>query len=205
MVRVRHPGAVDKASIRAAHRSARRGIEADAQSLLQTYRDLAGTIGLPEGPGAILAGFVPVRDEPPILALLSDAERRGMRVLVPRTRQGGGLAWLDWSSRAVLGPDRHGLTAPLGEPVHARLADAMAILVPALAVDHAGFRVGQGGGYYDRVLDGLARWPTGPLRIAVVHPAEVLGQPAPREPHDQTVDVILTQLGWIECGQGLAR
>jgi 5-formyltetrahydrofolate cyclo-ligase len=68
------------------------------------------------------------------------------------------------------------------------------VLVPALAVDTLGTRLGQGGGYYDATLPQLD--PGVPI-IAVVHDDEVLDasvEPLPCEPHDVPVDGALTPL-----------
>jgi 5-formyltetrahydrofolate cyclo-ligase len=71
--------------------------------------------------------------------------------------------------------------------------------VPALAVDGAGTRLGQGGGSYDRAL---ARLGAGARRLvlAVVHDDEVLAGPLPREPHDVGVDGALTPSGLVLFG-----
>jgi len=67
------------------------------------------------------------------------------------------------------------------------------VLVPALAVDRSGTRLGRGGGWYDRALGHLA---PGSVVLAVVYPQEVWPAGAlPRENHDQSVDGVLTWFG----------
>ncbi len=83
------------------------------------------------------------------------------------------------------------------------LAACALVLVPALAVDRRGTRLGQGGGSYDRVLARLAAADDGPRRplvLAVVHDDEVLDDVLPREPHDQGVDGALTPSGVVLLG-----
>ena len=73
---------------------------------------------------------------------------------------------------------------------------AEAIVAPALAVGTDGARLGQGGGWYDRVL--AHRLPQTPV-IAMVFQDEVYDavvRPLPVEPHDQRVDIIATPAGW---------
>lgn len=65
--------------------------------------------------------------------------------------------------------------------------DVAVIIIPALAVGQDLFRLGRGGGYYDRALAELARYPRGPFRLALVYAAEVLDA-VPREAHDEPVD-----------------
>jgi 5-formyltetrahydrofolate cyclo-ligase len=82
----------------------------------------------------------------------------------------------------------------LAEPAGRRLGpDAIAradvLVVPALAVDRAGRRLGQGGGSFDRAL---ARARPDALVVALVHDDEVSSGPLPVEPHDRAVDVVVT-------------
>ncbi len=148
---------------------------------------------------ATLAGFLPAPGEPDVRQCLAQAWARGAHVVVPRTLPDCGLEWLAWTPDAPLQPDRHGLQAPTGHSAEVALqgaAGAVVMLVPALAVDRRGTRLGHGAGYYDRVLSRLPRWPSGPLRVAVVHPQELLDEPLPVEPHDEPVDAVLTSRGW---------
>lgn len=68
------------------------------------------------------------------------------------------------------------------------LREADAILLPGLAFDLTGNRLGQGGGWYDRALENL---PAGVLRIGVCFDFQLV-ETLPREPHDQPVSVIVT-------------
>ena len=72
------------------------------------------------------------------------------------------------------------------------------VLLPALAVDGAGTRLGQGGGHYDRTLALLpSTRPGRPVLAAVVRDPELLPAGAlPREAHDVPVDAALTPSGW---------
>jgi 5-formyltetrahydrofolate cyclo-ligase len=83
------------------------------------------------------------------------------------------------------------------------------LLVPALAVDRAGRRLGRGGGYYDRALARLADDPIDgtavdpPDRVAVVallHDGEILDA-IPTDPWDRPVTAAVTPHGWFDLGQ----
>lgn len=74
-----------------------------------------------------------------------------------------------------------------------RLADADVVLVPALAVDRSGVRLGRGGGSYDRALP-RARGPV----VALLHEGELVDV-LPAEPHDVRVDAVALPSGLVPC------
>ena len=122
----------------------------------------------------------------------------GVRVLLPVIRDDGGLGW-GWDSDDLVPRDhRLAIPEPPADPALGDGADGLAaagcavLLIPALGIGADGYRLGQGGGYYDRLL---AHVPVhvdgGPLRVAVVHDDELLDT-VPHEPHDQPVDAVLT-------------
>lgn len=85
------------------------------------------------------------------------------------------------------------------EPLDPRVADAAEIdvaLIPGLAFDVSGGRIGYGGGVYDRLLPQLR---AGTLRIALAYDFQVSRAPLPQEAHDLTVDYIVTEKQWIDC------
>lgn len=137
-----------------------------------------------------VAAYLSFGGEPgtgPLLALLA---ARGVETIVPISLDGGALDWV------LLEPGAALTTTPLGipEPSGPRLGpDALAsaglAIVPALAVDHTGHRLGRGAGYYDRVLATISA----PI-CAVVHADELVPH-VPHEPHDVPVDLVLTPAG----------
>jgi 5-formyltetrahydrofolate cyclo-ligase len=143
-------------------------------------------------PPAVVAAYVGIGTEPPTLPLLAALEALGVRVLLPVVRPGGTLDWSDAPAGSARPAGALGLLEPVGAllgPDAVRGAGLM--LVPALAVDRRGTRLGRGAGYYDRALAGWAR--TVPL-LAVVFDDEVVEE-LPVEPHDQPVDGALTPSG----------
>jgi 5-formyltetrahydrofolate cyclo-ligase len=140
--------------------------------------------------GACVAAFVGVRGEPPTLPLLDSLRARGTQVLLPRLLDDMDLAWVEYAGREALREGPRGLLEPAGPALAATaVGRAEVVLVPALAVDRRGRRLGQGGGSYDRALP-----RAGGLRIAVVYADEVLDE-VPVEPHDAVVDGVLTEDG----------
>jgi 5-formyltetrahydrofolate cyclo-ligase len=120
--------------------------------------------------------------------------KAGVRVLLPVVLPDGVLDWTEDAGEANQLPSR-GIGGP--EPIGPRLGpeavrEVDVMLIPALAVDTLGRRLGQGVGYYDRVLAMLS--PAIPV-IALVHEEEVLDaavEPIPTEPHDLPVHAVAT-------------
>jgi 5-formyltetrahydrofolate cyclo-ligase len=143
---------------------------------------------LPEmGMAGTVAAYYSIGTEPDTRRLLYALWKRGTYVLLPLLQPDGELDWASYEGPDSLVPGPHGLLEP-GEP--ARGADAVAradvVLVPALAVDASGNRLGRGGGSFDRAL---AR--VGPLIpvIALLYDEELLDA-IPAEPHDRPVNAI---------------
>jgi 5-formyltetrahydrofolate cyclo-ligase len=130
----------------------------------------------PTGAPGRIAAYLSVGTEPPTLPLMALLVERGHEVLVPVCESGFRLQWVRWMPGIELVPSPW---APVDEPVGRRLPldimeEVAGILLPALAVDRAGNRLGKGGGYYDRflaTLDGLGHRPA---TAAVVFEHELL-------------------------------
>jgi 5-formyltetrahydrofolate cyclo-ligase len=120
--------------------------------------------------------------EPPTPALAQMLHARGVRVIVPEMLADRDLDWHELRADGTEGPSL-GLGA---------VAAAQLIVVPALAVDHLGTRLGQGGGSYDRAL---ARRRPDAVIVAVLHDGEYAGRRLPREGHDIRVHGVITPTG----------
>ena len=131
-----------------------------------------------------IAAYYSVGAEPDTRGLLFALWKRGSYVLLPLLRPDGDLDWASYEGPESLVPGPRGLLEP-GEPPRGpgAVARADVVLVPALAVDRAGNRLGRGGGSYDRALARVG--PLVPL-IALVYDAELLDR-VPAEPHDVKV------------------
>jgi 5-formyltetrahydrofolate cyclo-ligase len=147
--------------------------------------------------GMTVSCFLSLPTEPGTAALIEDLVKRGASVLVPRVT-GQRLDWLLLAAGQAVAPGPFGILEPLGDPVgqgSGPLAGCTALFVPALAVDERGYRLGQGGGFYDRALaDVPAHDRGGPLRVAVVFEEEILPR-VPTDAHDCRVDLALTEAG----------
>ena len=75
------------------------------------------------------------------------------------------------------------------------IADLDLVITPSLALDQWGYRLGHGGGYYDRFIAAGMVQNKCPLFVAPQRAAFVQNEPLPREDYDMTVDVIVTENG----------
>ena len=148
--------------------------------------------------GSTVCAYAPVGTEPGSIEMLDMLRRRSARVLLPiaRTTPDGTPTRLRWGEYrpSTLVSGRWGLLEP-PEPwlPESALAEAALVIVPALAVDRRGARLGRGRGFYDRSLDG--RNPQAHL-IAMVRDAEFVHE-LPAEPHDVPMTHALTPRGGL--------
>lgn len=158
-----------------------------AEGIAATARFSGLTAGL-----RCCAAYVDVRGEPGTRPLLRALHNTGVRVLLPIVGDDRRLLWGEYAGPGTLAPGRFGLLEPTG-PLPDTGADldaltmAQLLIVPALAVDSHGVRLGRGAGYYDRLL---ARLP-GHRAVAVLYDDELL-EAVPAEPHDRPVHAVLT-------------
>nr|BFD84310.1 5-formyltetrahydrofolate cyclo-ligase [Streptomyces sp. Xyl84] len=152
---------------------------------------------LPELAGArTVAAYVSVGAEPGTLALLDALRARGARVLLPVLLPDNDLDWGAYAGEGSLARVRHGGRMTLFEPVGRRLGpDAVTaadvVLLPGLAADARGMRLGRGGGSYDRVLARLERADAHPALVVLLYDREVV-EHVPAEPHDRPVQAVVT-------------
>jgi len=178
--------AVDKPALRRALLSRRAALPA-----LERERIAATAVEvlLPRVHGPV-AAYLSVGTEPgtgPLLEALA-----GHDVLLPVLLPDGDLDWSRAGNGVAPGP--HGLLEPCGPRLgRDAIGSCVLVVVPALAVDRAGYRLGRGGGSYDRVL---AR--TRAEVVALLHDGEAVTA-LPVEPHDRPVTAFLTP------GRGLVQ
>lgn len=184
---------VIKRAVRARIRAERRLRSAEQRAA--DARSLAAVVlELPEVATArCVAVYASMPGEPETEPLRRALRETGTRVLLPIVLDDGMLDWADDDGGTLVEPKGFGGPEPAGPRLGVdgiRLAQL--VLVPALAVDTLGHRLGQGAGYYDRALRLLAHWV--PV-IAAVHDSEVFDaaiEPVPVEPHDVPVDAVVT-------------
>ena len=170
-----------KAALRAQILARRSALPADQRSAAGTLiRDAVLAEPQVQMAGTI-AAYYSIGAEPGTHGLVFALWKRGSYVLLPVLRPDGDLDWASYEGPDSMVPGPRGLLEP-GEPPRGvdAVARADAVLVPALAVDGAGRRLGRGGGSYDRALARVG--PLVPL-IALVYDDELVEQ-VPTEGHD---------------------
>jgi len=143
---------------------------------------------------ATVAAYVSVGREPGTGVLLDALTRAGKRVILPLLQPDNDLDWAVYTGADSLVAAGRGLLEPDGPPLGLdAIATADVVVVPGLAVDLTGLRLGRGGGSYDRAL---GRVPVGTFTCVVLNDAEVLDA-VPAAPHDRRVTAAVTELRLI--------
>jgi 5-formyltetrahydrofolate cyclo-ligase len=189
----------DKRMLRRGFLTVRNGLTAD--DVRKTAAALATrALELPELARAhTVAAYVSVGSEPGTFALLDALHARGVRVLLPVLMADNDLDWGAYAGADSLVRVQHGGKMALLEPAGERLGPeavlgADAVLLPGLAVDARGMRLGRGGGSYDRVLARLERAGADPALVVLLYDTEVV-QRVPEEAHDRPVHAVVTPSG----------
>ncbi|HEX3613769.1 MAG TPA: 5-formyltetrahydrofolate cyclo-ligase [Sporichthyaceae bacterium] len=181
-----------KGDLRAAASARRRALSPDQRRAVADAL-CEQALGLPWADTVAL--YVSFGSEPGTGPLLAALRERGTRVLLPVVLPDRSLDWAVDDGSAV--PGVRGIPEPIGARLGpAGIATADLVLLPGLAADRAGNRLGRGGGSYDRALP--LRRPQVPA-IVLLHPWEVVAA-LPTDPHDVPVDAALTADGLVPLG-----
>jgi len=164
---------------------------AAARARLEAY----GLTFLEPAPGAIVSGFSAIRDEIDPAQLLARLHREGFRLCLP-VMEGKGLplVFRAWSPGDAMGRVQWGIAEPLPDK---SVLEPDIVLVPLLAFDAQGYRLGYGGGFYDRTL----------ARLRAIKPVVAVGvaydelkvDAVPHLHYDQPLDWVLTPSGPMRC------
>ncbi|MEZ5459018.1 MAG: 5-formyltetrahydrofolate cyclo-ligase [Steroidobacteraceae bacterium] len=152
-------------------------------------------------PARRIAGYLAGPDEFDPAPLMAAAHDQGARLFVPRLSRvhpaGMGFAPL----APPLRHNRYGLLEPVAAPCISLLQMDL-VLVPLVAFDARGFRLGMGGGFYDRALAYRRRrqhW-RGPLLLGLAFGTQQVDR-IPELPWDVRLDAILTENGWLKSAE----
>ncbi|MGW5303861.1 5-formyltetrahydrofolate cyclo-ligase [Streptomyces griseoluteus] len=146
-----------------------------------------------------VAAYVSVGTEPGTAELLETLRLRGTLVLLPVLLPDDDLDWGPYTGPGSLAAVRRAGRMELAEPAGPHLGpdavtEADVVLLPGLAVDGRGMRLGRGGGSYDRVLARLERAGARPALVVLLYDTEVVAR-VPAEAHDRPVHAVVTPTG----------
>jgi len=132
-----------------------------------------------------VTSYISVGDEPSTYEINQELISQGVTLLLPRVA-GKALQWVGWNGDSRTLKETRGLLEPIGKERN-DLSDVDVMIVPALHIDQDGYRIGQGGGYYDRTMPKMPGW-----KVGVVYPGEITGDLLPREEWDVRLSAAAT-------------
>lgn len=150
---------------------------------------------------ANVAGYWAVRGELPLNLAVASLARRGQYYFLPVLDEGRRLRFAEYRNGAALRSNRFGIPEPEIPPAEPREPrDMDVILLPLLAFDRHGHRLGTGGGWYDTTLAFLrdSPRPAAPLLVGIGYAFQEVGA-IPAETWDVRLDYIATDAELIAC------
>jgi 5-formyltetrahydrofolate cyclo-ligase len=137
----------------------------------------------------VIASYISYGDEPNTIDLNKAILKSGKKLLLPRINSDTdvpSLDWVQWHGDTSQLTSRGKILEPIGEADN-EIESIDVVITPALQIDLQGYRLGQGGGYYDRALSRLTAW-----KVALIFPEEISTELLPREEHDIPVNAYAT-------------
>ena len=144
-----------------------------------------------------VAAFVSLADEIDTAPLIETVWSAGKRLLLPRVLDRDRLDFAEQSPGGPWHVGRFGIREPRVGAPSVSLGVADLVVVPALAFDRRGGRLGRGAGYYDRALAPLERAGGRPMLVGLALAVQLVDR-VPRVAHDVLVDRVLTERGFAE-------
>lgn len=181
----------DKRALRAAAKTARAAAKLAApQAGARLAEQFLSHVPVPGG--SLIGGYWPIGDEIDVLPLMAALHGRGLPLALP-TVEGAGLPlrFRAWRPGDEMAPGAHGIAAP---PPGAAIVQPSLLLVPLLAFDAQGWRLGYGAGYYDRTLEAYAAAGAAVTAVGVAYAAQRVGS-VPHDGGDVPLDAVVTERG----------
>lgn len=138
---------------------------------------------------AIVSFYWPIKDEPDLRPLMAEMHAQGVRIALPLVEtKAAPLVFREWTPHTKMHRGHWNIPVP---PPDAPIVHPDVVLAPLVGWDGDGFRLGYGGGYFDRALDDLSPRPFSiGIGLSTAYLATIFQQP-----HDISLDVILTEKG----------
>lgn len=132
-----------------------------------------------------VASYVSYGFEPSTQEINRSLLNEGKLLLLPRINESR-LEWIKWDGEQDSLKENNKILEPTGLAI-TDLSIIDVVIVPALRVDQVGYRLGQGGGFYDRTLVKLEVW-----KVGLIYESEITNQALPHETHDICLDAAAT-------------
>jgi 5-formyltetrahydrofolate cyclo-ligase len=173
---------MDKSALRKRYRQERTLM--NPQSIdLNNWRHI---LEIPEFKSAnFVASYHSYGDEPATGGLNSEILESGKTLLLPKVRKDMDLDWIKWNGNPKELIKKGNFFEPSGEAIDSTSINF--VIIPCLHVNRDGFRLGQGGGSYDRALSKMRAF-----RIGLIYSGEITNEDLYLEPHDQKLDAVAT-------------
>ena len=187
-----------KASIRAAV-LARRDALAPERRIEMSLAMAEASEALSFDPGAVIAGYLPIRSEPDLRPMLARLRERGARLCLPVVLDRETIVFREFVRGADLVRTGFGTSGPGPE---AQVLEPDVLIMPLSSFDARGNRLGYGAGHYDRAIARLRAGGKSPLLIGTAFTVQESAA-LPAEDHDVALDMILTEQGLRSLSQSL--
>ncbi len=133
-----------------------------------------------------IASYISYGYEPETSDLNTAILKSGRQLLIPQLQNDNSLLWFAWDGDLKSLKKKGKVLEPhSGTPVDSATIDVA--VVPTLQANRAGYRLGQGGGSYDRALTQMSAW-----KIGLIYAGELTAEEMPHEAHDQRLDAVAT-------------
>jgi 5-formyltetrahydrofolate cyclo-ligase len=180
--------AAEKSDLRASAQAGRDALPADVRKAA-AEAIAARAFPPPVPPGVVVSGFMPLRSEINPLPLMQKLAEQGMQLALPRiVGRGSPLSMRAWEFGGPLDRGQWGIREPKAD---APEVDPDILLVPLLAFDRSGYRIGYGAGYYDTTIKRLRELKS-VTAVGLAFAAQEVPE-IPKTPRDERLDLVLTE------------
>ena len=152
-------------------------------SFLKIFKEIKKNISKKK----IIGGYYPINFEIDILDFLEKLEIKGLQLCLPVVKKNNEMDYYSWSTKNLLKLNKYGIPEP--EKIKKVFPDI--ILVPLVAFDNRLYRIGYGGGYYDRYIEKLSN-KKNLFKIGIAHSCQKINR-VPTNKYDKKLDIIITE------------
>ena len=152
-------------------------------SFLKIFKEIKKNISKEK----IIGGYYPVNFEIDILEFLNKLKAKDLQISLPVIKKKNEMDFYSWSTKNLLKLNKYGIPEP--EQIKKVFPDI--IFVPLVAFDKRLYRIGYGGGYYDRYIDKISKKKE-IFKIGIAHSCQKINR-VPTNKYDKKLDIIITE------------